>query len=136
MFCSITLNTTLLNPFAILRIWDGGMAFSWGFYRCYSRRNFILLGKQIALWPTADPNSGSTPPGLFFGRVANFINAELWGRPTEVYWGRYISRRNGTAMRGCNRDFVLGIHLSFTRLDWRGLLLLFVLFFCSAERWV
>ena len=41
----------------------------------------------MPLWSTADLIAVSTPPGLFFGRVANFINAELWGRPTEVYWG-------------------------------------------------
>ena len=42
---------------------------------------------SISLWSAADLIAISSPPGLFFGRVANFINAELWGKPTEVSWG-------------------------------------------------
>ncbi len=76
-----------LNPLDIFRIWDGGMAFHGGFIGVviavilYSRVN------RLPLWSTSDLIAVSTPPGLFFGRIANFINAELWGRPTDVYWG-------------------------------------------------
>jgi phosphatidylglycerol:prolipoprotein diacylglycerol transferase len=75
------------NPLAIIRIWDGGMAFHGGFLGVclaviiYCRANFIPL------WSGADLIALSSPPGLFFGRIANFINAELWGRPTEKKWG-------------------------------------------------
>ena len=41
----------------------------------------------IQIWATSDLVALSTPPGLFLGRVANFINAELWGRPTDLPWG-------------------------------------------------
>lgn len=75
------------NPLDILKIWQGGMAFHGG-----------LLGVIIAAWiwsgrngidrlPLADLMAMATPPGLLFGRVANFINAELWGRPTNLPWG-------------------------------------------------
>jgi phosphatidylglycerol:prolipoprotein diacylglycerol transferase len=76
-----------LNPFAILRIWDGGMAFHGGFVGVIVVVIIFCWANKLSLWPTADLIAVSTPPGLFFGRVANFINAELWGRPTEVYWG-------------------------------------------------
>ncbi len=75
------------NPAAILRIWDGGMAFHGGFIGVVFAVLVFCRANKLLLWPTADLIALSTPPGLFFGRIANFINAELWGRPTEVYWG-------------------------------------------------
>ena len=77
----------LQDPFAILRIWDGGMAFHGGFLGVVIAVILFCRVNKVPLWPAADLIAVSTPPGLFFGRVANFINAELWGRPTEVYWG-------------------------------------------------
>ena len=76
-----------LNPLAIFRIWDGGMAFHGGFIGVIAAVILFCRANKLLLWSTADLIAISTPPGLFFGRVANFINAELWGRPTEVYWG-------------------------------------------------
>jgi phosphatidylglycerol:prolipoprotein diacylglycerol transferase len=76
-----------LNPFDILRIWDGGMAFHGGFIGVIIAVILFCRANKLLLWPTADLIAISTPPGLFFGRVANFINSELWGRPTEVFWG-------------------------------------------------
>lgn len=75
------------NPLAILRIWDGGMAFHGGFLGVVIAVVLFCRANNLLLWSTADLIALSTPPGLFFGRLANFINAELWGRPTEVYWG-------------------------------------------------
>ena len=68
-------------------VWQGGMAFHGG-----------LLGVIIAAWlytgvqkiprrPAADAIALGVPPGLLLGRIANFINAELWGRPTLAPWG-------------------------------------------------
>ena len=77
----------LEHPNEIIRVWDGGMSFHGGFLGVivtvyfYSRRNGIML------WSCADLIALSAPPGLFLGRIANFINAELWGRPTDVPWG-------------------------------------------------
>ncbi len=76
----------LANPALILRIWEGGMAFHGG-----------LVGVVIAAWlfcrrhgvpmlQAADAMALATPPGLFLGRIANFINAELWGRPSSLPW--------------------------------------------------
>ena len=76
-----------LNPLAIFRVWDGGMAFHGGFIGVIASVTLFCWANKFPLWPAADLIAVSTPPGLLFGRVANFINAELWGRPTEVFWG-------------------------------------------------
>ena len=77
----------LANPAEIPMVWRGGMAFHGG-----------LLGVSVAmLWfcrrhglpvaQVADALALATPPGIMLGRIANFINAELWGRPTDMPWG-------------------------------------------------
>ena len=77
----------LNDPLSIFAIWQGGMAFHGG-----------LLGVVLAAWlytrrhsinrlTAADAIALGVPPGLLLGRIANFINAELWGRPTELPWG-------------------------------------------------
>jgi phosphatidylglycerol:prolipoprotein diacylglycerol transferase len=75
------------NPLSILKVWDGGMAFHGGFIGVVVSVIIFCRANKIQLWSTADLIAVSTPPGLFFGRLANFINAELWGRPTDVYRG-------------------------------------------------
>lgn len=75
------------HPFNIVRIWDGGMAFHGGLIGVVLAVIIFCWANKISLWSTADLVAVSTPPGLFFGRVSNFINAELWGRPTELPWG-------------------------------------------------
>ena len=75
------------DPLAIIKIWDGGMAFHGGFLGvCFAVILYCRLN-SISLWSGADLIAVSSPPGLFFGRLANFINAELWGSPTEKPWG-------------------------------------------------
>ena len=76
----------LQNPAEILAVWQGGMSFHGG-----------LLGVTVAMWlfsrkydlsffGVTDLISMAAPIGLFFGRLANFINGELWGRTTDVAW--------------------------------------------------
>ena len=77
----------LNNPLDILRVWDGGMAFHGGFLGVVFAVIFYCRANSIPLWSGADLIAVASPPGLFFGRVANFINAELWGRPTDMPWG-------------------------------------------------
>ena len=75
------------NPIDVFRIWDGGMSFHGGFLGVVFAVLLYCLSKKVSLWSVADVVAFSTPPGLFLGRVANFINAELWGRPTMMPWG-------------------------------------------------
>ena len=77
----------LNDPLAVLRVWEGGMSFHGGFLgvilaaAIFSRRHGVAPGKL------ADGLAIATPPGLLLGRISNFINAELWGRPTDAPWG-------------------------------------------------
>ncbi|WP_299604261.1 prolipoprotein diacylglyceryl transferase [uncultured Tateyamaria sp.] len=79
--------TYLSDPLSIIAIWEGGMSFHGGMlgvilaFWLYTRRH------KLPLLTTADAVAIGTPPGLLLGRMANFINAELWGRPTELPWG-------------------------------------------------
>ncbi len=75
------------NPFDVLRFWDGGMSFHGGFLGVVIAVIIYSLVNRMPLWSVADLIAISSPPGLFFGRLANFINAELWGSPTNVPWG-------------------------------------------------
>ncbi len=85
----------LANPGSILKLWDGGMSLHGG-----------VIGVLIGIWYLAHKNGLSflricdyiactIPFGLLFGRLANFVNGELWGRPTDVPWA-IIFPQSGT----------------------------------------
>jgi phosphatidylglycerol:prolipoprotein diacylglycerol transferase len=77
----------LSNPAQILRVWEGGMSFHGGALGVIIAA-FIYTGRhKIAQVSAGDLVALGIPPGLLLGRLANFINAELWGRPTELPWG-------------------------------------------------
>ena len=77
----------LANPIDILRLWDGGMSFHGGVIGT-SLGIFYLARKQKLNWLRIhDYVACCVPFGLFFGRLANFVNHELWGRTTDVPWG-------------------------------------------------
>ncbi len=77
----------LANPLEIPQIWTGGMSFHGGFLGVvvavwlYSRRH------GLATASIADLLAMGAPPAIFLVRIANFINNELWGRPTTMPWG-------------------------------------------------
>jgi phosphatidylglycerol---prolipoprotein diacylglyceryl transferase len=86
-YCLFYKPSIFATPLEILRVWEGGMSLHGG-----------LLGVIIALWlfarshklsmlRIADYVACATPFGLLLGRIANFVNGELWGRPTDVPWG-------------------------------------------------
>lgn len=77
----------LSHPFDMLRVWDGGMSFHGGFLGVVIAAIFFFRYNGIPMLSGADLIAIASPPGLFFGRIANFINAELWGRPTTLPWG-------------------------------------------------
>ncbi len=77
----------LANPGQIPILWQGGMSFHGGFLGVVVAAWLFARRNGIAPLRLADALAVATPLGLFLGRIANFINAELWGRPTTLPWG-------------------------------------------------
>lgn len=75
------------NPMQIPVVWHGGMSFHGGFLGVVVAGILFCRREGIAMLTMADLMAVATPAGLFLGRIANFINAELWGRPTSLPWG-------------------------------------------------
>lgn len=75
------------DPLMILRVWDGGMAFHGGLIGVGLATWHVCRTHKIPLLRMTDIAAAATPIGLLLGRCANFINAELYGRPTESGWG-------------------------------------------------
>lgn len=84
----------LRNPIDILKLWEGGMSFHGGALGVTA--GIILLARKEKLnWLRVhDYIACCAPFGLFFGRIANFINGELWGRPTNVPWAIVFPSRD------------------------------------------
>ena len=106
------------NPVLIFALWHGGMAFHGG-----------LIGMAVATWIFARRNEiqffafgdlvcAAAPIGLFFGRIANFINGELFGKPTDLPWA-LVFPSGGPETRHPSQLYEAGLE---------GLLLFIVLF--------
>ncbi len=80
------LNEYLAHPIEIVELWRGGMSFHGGAAGVFIAILLFCRQRGIALLSFAYIISCAVPIGLFFGRIANFINAELWGRATDVPW--------------------------------------------------
>ena len=76
----------LSNPSEIVQVWRGGMSFHGGLLGVTVAMILFARRHGTGLLHLSDIISAATPIGLFFGRIANFINAELWGRVTDVPW--------------------------------------------------
>ncbi|PYE84054.1 prolipoprotein diacylglyceryl transferase [Pseudoroseicyclus aestuarii] len=74
------------NPAEILILWEGGMAFHGGLIGVVLAIALFARANRLPLSGVADAVALATPPALLLGRIANFINAELWGRPTDLPW--------------------------------------------------
>lgn len=81
------LDAFIQNPGSIIRVWEGGMAFHGGFLGVVVSGLIYCRFNGALVWSCADLIALSSGPGLLLGRLANFINAELWGRPTDMPWG-------------------------------------------------
>ncbi|MFN3559637.1 MAG: prolipoprotein diacylglyceryl transferase [Brevundimonas sp.] len=80
------------DNFALFRLWDGGMSFHGGLIGCTVAVVVFALRSKVRVLTIGDIALAAAPFGLMFGRLANFINGELWGRETTVPW----------AVRFCN----------------------------------
>jgi len=76
----------LENPIEILMVWNGGMSFHGGLIGVVLATLFYSKKNKINQFIFLDLVALSAPIGIFFGRVANFINSELYGRATDVPW--------------------------------------------------
>ena len=77
----------LANPSEILAVWHGGMAFHGGFLGVCLAVYLFARKYNVSFLSLGDIICAAAPFGLFFGRVANFINSEHFGHPTDVAWG-------------------------------------------------
>ncbi|MEM1371408.1 MAG: prolipoprotein diacylglyceryl transferase [Pseudomonadota bacterium] len=77
----------LQNPLEIPAIWNGGMAFHGGLLGTAVAMWLFARRTGISVWPVMDVVAAAVPIGLFFGRVANFINGEVVGSRTDMPWG-------------------------------------------------
>jgi phosphatidylglycerol---prolipoprotein diacylglyceryl transferase len=75
------------HPLEILQLWKGGMSFHGGFVGCVIAVMAFARWRGISILSLGDIVCAVAPIGLFLGRIANFINAELWGRTTDAAWG-------------------------------------------------
>jgi phosphatidylglycerol---prolipoprotein diacylglyceryl transferase len=109
----------IAHPLQILQLWNGGMSFHGGVAGCIVAIVAFARGRRIPMLPLGDVTAAVAPIGLFLGRIANFINGELWGRPTDVPWAmifpnggpmpRHPSQLYEAALEGVVLFIVLGL---------------------------
>jgi phosphatidylglycerol:prolipoprotein diacylglycerol transferase len=75
------------NPLGVFAVWRGGMSFHGGLLGVVIATALFCWKRKIRLISFGDLVAAAAPFGLFFGRIANFVNGELWGRPTDAPWG-------------------------------------------------
>src|ERR1700689_255942 len=107
------------HPIEILQLWNGGMSFHGGVAGCVVAIVLFALHRRISILSLGDVTAAVAPIGLFLGRLANFINGELWGRPTDVPWAmifpnggpipRHPSQLYEAALEGLLLLAVLGV---------------------------
>lgn len=99
----------LTSPVRILRLWDGGMSFHGGMIG--TTLGIIWMARKEGLnWLRVhDYVACCVPFGLFFGRMANFVNGELWGRPSDVPWAIIFSRTGNDVPRHPSQLYEAGL---------------------------
>ncbi|NNC71520.1 MAG: prolipoprotein diacylglyceryl transferase [Sphingomonadaceae bacterium] len=83
------------SPGDIIRVWDGGMSFHGGVIGVSLAIFFMAWRHKLSWLRIHDYVACTIPFGLFFGRIANFVNGELWGRPGEVPWAMTFPLADG-----------------------------------------
>ena len=96
MFAQLFTGDTLGERLELFQLWGGGMSFHGGFLGVTAALVWFAWRRKLSLLGIADLVAPVVPIGLFFGRLANFINGELWGRETTVPW----------AIRFCNQKII------------------------------
>ena len=110
---------TLLNPVDVLKVWEGGMSFHGGVLGVMLATYLFCRKNRVNWLRVHDYIAVVYPLGHLFGRLANFVNGELWGRPTDVSWGITfpkggdVVRHPSQLYQGATEGLLLGITLLF-----------------------
>ncbi len=99
----------LLQPLSILRLWDGGMSLHGGVIGTTIAIVWLARKQGLNWLRVHDYVACCAPFGLFFGRLANFVNGELWGRPTDVAWGIVFPRTGDDVARHPSQLYEAGL---------------------------
>lgn len=88
------------NPLIALQIWKGGMASHGGFIGVVLSMVCFARTRKVSFWKIADIVATACTPGIFLGRIANFVNGELWGKVSDFPWAMVFphSAPAGTAI--------------------------------------
>lgn len=114
--------TFLHDPLVFFRVWEGGMASHGGMIGVVVGMWWFTRKRKISFLQVSDLVVTVAPIGLFFGRLANFVNGELWGKPTSVPWAMiFIKTRGGPEPRHPSQLYEAGLEglLLFAFLQWR-----------------
>jgi phosphatidylglycerol---prolipoprotein diacylglyceryl transferase len=76
----------LAHPLDVFAVWHGGLSFHGAVAGMLAACAVFARRRGLPFWDVADTLALAGTPGLFFGRIGNFINAELYGRPSDVPW--------------------------------------------------
>jgi phosphatidylglycerol---prolipoprotein diacylglyceryl transferase len=135
------------HPAEIFELWKGGMSFHGGFLGCVAAVILFCRSNNLPILSLGDITTAVGPIGLFLGRIANFINSELWGRPADdsVPWRmifpndplqlpRHPSQLYEAGMEGIVLFTILAMMIRFGALKRPGLILgSFITFYAFAR---
>ncbi len=109
----------IANPLDILAIWQGGMSFHGGMLGVILAMVLFARSRGIHAWSLLDVVAAGVPVGLGLVRIANFINSELWGRPTDVPWA-FVFPNGGAEPRHPSQLYEAGLEglVLFSVLTW------------------
>ena len=115
----------LASPLDIFAVWEGGMSFHGGMLGTILAMVLFARRRGIPAWSLLDVVAAGVPVGLGMVRIANFINSELWGRPSDVPWA-FIFPNGGPEPRHPSQLYEAGLEgivlfLVLAWFTWRGL---------------
>ncbi|RDV04808.1 prolipoprotein diacylglyceryl transferase [Undibacter mobilis] len=121
------------HPLEIFQLWNGGMSFHGGFTGCVVAVVLFARARGIPTLTLGDLTCAAAPIGILLGRIANFINGELWGRPTDVPWAmifpnggplpRHPSQIYEAGLEGLAMFIFLAVMIRFGALKKPGLII-------------
>jgi phosphatidylglycerol---prolipoprotein diacylglyceryl transferase len=121
------------HPLEIFQIWNGGMSFHGGFTGCVLAVILFARNRKVPALSLGDVTCAVGPIGLFLGRIANFVNGELWGRITDMPWAvvfphggpiaRHPSQLYEAALEGVSLFVILSLLIRAGALKRPGLII-------------